>query len=78
MPFSNIKQIKDEDDLKQANTYLAELKSYMIASTSMLDSQPIQYENNILNEKHELKKLIGLSQEPEKNLEASFYIQKFE
>ena len=67
MPFSNIKQIKDEDDLKQANTYLAELKSYMIASTSMLDSQPIQYE-----------KLIGLSQEPEKNLTASFYIQKFE
>ena len=78
MPFSNIKQIKDEDDLKQANTYLAELNSYMIASTSMLDSQPIQYENNILNEKNELKKLIGLSQEPEKNLEASFYIQKFE
>jgi hypothetical protein len=41
----------------------------------MLDSQPIQYENNIVvNEKYELKKLFALSQEPEKNLEASLYI----
>ena len=49
-----------------------ELNSYLIACSSMLDLEANVSDTNTNNDKHDLKKLMKLTKESEKNLEVKF------